>query len=83
MKMKYVITSGTFPILFNECLVHGDVCSNFAVKSAGFCSVDFVKQKDGKIITKVYCWGESETLKRKSNPEDASLIEQMLNNNSY
>ena len=76
MKMKYIIVAGfDLPILFHEGLGHDAVAKPFGVESAGFCNIHIV---NGKI--KAVAYGESTSLKLKSNPElDSMLITKLLN----
>lgn len=73
MKAKYIIIEHKaleVPIVFSPILQHSEVAGNKKVISAGFCRAD----EDG-----VYSvWGESISLKVKSRPEDAEIINKYL-----
>ena len=72
-KIKYIIYEDCFPVLFSEANKHSDFRTGQEITSAGFCSVFFENEK---ICVKVY--GESISLKLKSKPEDAELIERLF-----
>lgn len=76
-RVKYIIIDDISPILFSEMETHAKVAAMAAgrpITSAGFCSLFFVEE--GHIAANVY--GESVSLKLKSDPEDAALIERMF-----
>ncbi len=74
-KLKYIMADGS-PILFGDAIQHKEVARGFNVTSAGFCSIDFVREDDRY---KVSVYGESESIQKASNPNDAMKIEQMIN----
>ena len=77
MQKKYVITAQGHPILFDGTLIHKNVSIYYPVDSAGFFEITY--DEDLKRI-KVKCWGESNSLHIRSNPEaDAMIIENLLN----
>ena len=67
MIIKYIIIAeNNSPILFEKQVLHSEVAKPFgAIKSAGFCTISFKKNK-----LKIKCFGESSSLKIKSNPEE-------------
>ena len=72
---KYVIfgKSGLeMPVVFSPLITHSDVSISGAdeVIAAGFCEKDEAGQ--------YYVWGESLTLKKKSRPQDAEIINRYL-----
>lgn len=70
--MKYVMVIDNqgeeSPILFPECITHSSAVNNLraVVVSAGFCS-----KEEGKWVAQ----GMSESLRKKSRPEDSELIQ--------
>lgn len=84
-RIKYVIKSGVYPIVFSECNQHVDFqhTNGGAPTSAGFCTIhpgtpppDY----PGTTYLEVRCYGESISLGIKSNPEhDKYIIERFLN----
>lgn len=79
MKIKYIIIDELYPRLCSLAEQHSDVANGYKVTSAGFCSFE---QGDGSkdgMGWLVSCWGESLSLKIKSDPEhDSHLIERLL-----
>lgn len=71
MKLKYVIFDELFPVLLTEAMGHSEVRPQMKPTSAGFCSIH---PHDNTVAV----WGESVSLKLKSQPTDAFLIEKML-----
>ena len=71
-EMKYIVTN-SYPILFTQCQQHSDF-RHFNPSSAGMCRID---HEDGKFVAE--CYGESISLKLKTNPQDKIFIELMLN----
>ena len=75
--MKYIVVKDEFgteqPIVSSEILSHKNIAQGRSVISADFCK--FYPEGD-KITASV--WGDSFTLKVKSRPEDAELIERMM-----
>lgn len=67
MILKYIIIEeSNSPILFKKQVLHSEVAKPFrAIKSAGFCTISFKNYK-----LKINCFGESSSLKIKSNPEE-------------
>ena len=81
MKIKYVIIDYCLPILFSEGHQHAKFANIGKATSAGFCS--FYNEEDGSEDAgwHVSCWGESISLKIKSEPEnDAAIIKRLLDN---
>lgn len=77
-ELKYIIFQPTGmaerAILFNGLLVHsiiaeGIVKQGFKVISAGFCMI-----AKGDAVWPFECYGESESLKIKSRPEDSEVV---------
>jgi hypothetical protein len=87
MKVKYVIFDGLYPVIFSEAHKHSDFQHVGPGKptSAGFCSIHEVdaKPEHDTCCTRwleVQCYGESISLRLKSNPEnDQRWLERMLN----
>jgi len=77
--LKYIILKNkNTPILFpREPFSHFEIAKNLGgVKSAGFCIIHFT---EGKL--KIKCFGDSSTLKIKSNPkEDIEIIKNFIIN---
>ena len=82
----FEIGGSDVPVIFPNVLSHADVAriSYASVISAGFiqvCGDD--KPMDGACVrenaAKVCCFGDSETLKKKSRPEDSEIIDRELN----
>lgn len=78
-KMKYIIFNRSgleVPLIFPTTVNHIEIAQRigmvFKVVSAGQCSVG----NDGKI----YCWGESISLKVKSREEDTEIINRIMEN---
>jgi len=73
---KYIVINNGFElaIVFDPLLNHNDVGSSLNVVSAGFCHLP------DKLNADVAAYGESFTLKIKSRPQDAEIIEKMLRN---
>ncbi len=70
-KSKYIILyEEELPVLFNPIIQHSEIGIMKRVISAGFCS----RNDDGTYSV----WGESISLKVKSRPEDAKIIEKYL-----
>lgn len=82
MKLKYVIIDEGYPVLFGECNKHSDFSRVGRITSAGFC---LVREEDDtsphavalRKLT-VTAFGESHSLKIKSAPHDASIIERLF-----
>ncbi len=73
-KFKYVISDDLVPILFPEGIRHDKFRSIFPkIVSAGFCTIS---GENNDIL--VDCWGESVSLKVKSQQGDNAIIEMML-----
>lgn len=73
--IKYVIDENNIPLLFSREKEHIDVQKK--VRSAGFLFITFDNQR---FKFKVVCFGESTSLKIKSNPvNDNLIIEEFLN----
>lgn len=82
--MKYVMFNETNAVIFDPILSHKDVArgighAGFKPTSAGFFQVtpDF-PSKGGDYQIRVNCFGESETLKLKTNEKDAYWIAKRL-----
>lgn len=77
--LKYVIVQlhgvgNKIAIVFNDLINHCDVVkAPFVACSAGFCKVE-----SGDIFLQVSVWGESVSLKLKSDNEDAEVIRKTL-----
>jgi hypothetical protein len=78
MKGKYVIREYG-AVMFNDCYNHDDFGSKESVQSAGFfCVTPNPKVPQGIEVT---CWGESVSLKKKSDPiNDAKKIKRLICN---
>jgi hypothetical protein len=68
-ELKYIIFEDNSFILFDTCQKHSEACMRSDIKSAGFCSITFYN--DEVTIT---CYGESISLKKKSNENDSRII---------
>lgn len=70
-ELKYVVISGTQPIIFPNTLTHADVAryTGGMVTSAGFCS----KNPNGWD-----CWGRSESCNVNSTAEDHLLLDKVF-----
>ena len=78
MKIKYVIFGEMDAVLLGSTQNHSDVRScNAKPTSAGFCSFHHSAEE---CKFKADVWGESISLKLKSDPRDAYIIEYLLNN---
>lgn len=78
MRKKYIIFDDIFPCLISDGTGHADMKMLGRIPtSAGFFSTS-VNRETGKISVNVF--GESIGLKLKSDPEDAYLLERLLNN---
>lgn len=74
--LKYIINKKNNPVLFSRDIQHNTL--NQEAKSAGFIIIKY-DALSSRFIAK--CFGESDTLLLKSNPEtDEKLIETFLNN---
>ena len=76
--MKYIIIElmgFQVPIIFSPLLSHDDFCGSFGgtTTSAGFVDIDL---ETGKL----YCFGKSLSLGKKSRPEDEEIIRREINN---
>ena len=77
--MKYVINNQNEPILFSRNLVHNQITEN--VISAGFTKITFDENTKSY---NVVCFGESSTLKLKSNSlNDKEIIEAFINEKNF
>jgi hypothetical protein len=74
-EMKHVITKNGCPILFGKAQTH-DEFLKFSPVSAGFFTINF---DEHDLRSSVECYGESVSLKIKSDPNDCRKIELMLN----
>lgn len=73
--MKYVISNQNEPILFSRNLFHSQITQNAI--SAGFIIITFDENTKSY---NVVCFGESSTLKLKSNSiKDKEVIEAFMN----
>jgi hypothetical protein len=72
-EMKYVIDKNNCPFLFSIATQHSEI-GNERSLSAGFCRIRLENHK-----FTAECYGESVSLKKKSNPGDESIIELMFN----
>lgn len=72
--MKYIIFANGEPVIFPDTLGHNEVAGSRMVNSAGFCHIETHRNQWDDIRAKVSVWGESTSLKVKSNPEDAEII---------
>lgn len=87
-RKKYVILDECFPIIFTEAIGHDNfksISTGVGIlkpTSAGFfdTTIDHIRKAVGDYIT-VNTYGESVSLKLQSKPEDARLIEKLLNGN--
>ena len=75
MKLKYVITENLQPILFGLGISHDEVTKHKVI-SAGFCNF-YPHSETGDFVVKTF--GDSFSLKLKPSPDDAYLIEKLLN----
>jgi len=73
-RFKYVIVNGTYPRLCSEAETHKSLAGGLHVTSAGFARLDI----DPASRLSVSCFGESVSLKVKSDPIDSMLIERMF-----
>ena len=79
IKSKYIILDdgiGT-PIVFSPLVQHYKEAGGRPVVSAGFCDVHVKPDGDNQKI-EWFVWGESISLRKKSRPEDAELINKFL-----
>lgn len=88
MKLKYIIVNDSLPVLFGLYFQHISIRTNGTVTSAGFCSIAEVDTEPNGIgysekVFKAEVWGESVSLKVKSEPRDAKVIENMLNSHEF
>lgn len=90
MKIKYVIFGDICPVLLSEANQHRDIRNAYGeATSAGFCSFQYnpdkTKTEFGYNIGgwEVSVWGESISLKLKSNPHDAHMIERLLGSDGF
>lgn len=76
-KLKYVRTQDDVIIIFPEYIVHRDFF-RFNPKSAGFVEIDieFTSPPDTDMRIRFTCFGESQSLKLKSIPEEDSKLAQ-------
>lgn len=73
MKSKYIIIKDNgleMPVVFNPLIDHSTIAGANKVVSAGFCRCNI----DGYHSV----WGESVKLRIKSRPEDADILDKML-----
>ena len=77
-KLKYVIDRNGFPILFTEAMQHSDF-KHFGPISAGFYKLIPTKDEQGNLYTEAVAYGESLSLKMKSQVGDDKLIEFVCN----
>lgn len=75
--MKYIIFANNEPVIFPDTLGHNEVAGNRMVNSAGFCRIETYRNQWDDTRAKVSVWGESTSLKVKSCPEDAKIIEKI------
>lgn len=72
-KIKYLIIEDEFgnriPVIFSAALSHKECAGKMKVISAGFCEIHYIK---GKV--KIECYGHSEGLGIKSNPEKDNIL---------
>ncbi len=70
MDKKYIVVNkfGEQIIIFSSVLDHKTVTGDMDIISAGFINIEFG----------IHCYGESQTLKIKSRPEEDSLLAEML-----
>lgn len=73
--LKYVIKTNKIPVIFNSEIFHNEVL--FKPISAGYLILIFDK---GSSLFCAKCFGESTTLNIGVQEEDASIIENFLNN---
>ena len=73
---KYIIVE-CFPVIFDPAIQHDDIARNlpYKITSAGFMKIENVKEQ-----LFIKCWGESNSLNIKSNPEDDKKIIQRFFN---
>jgi hypothetical protein len=70
-RFKYIMLNEVYPIVFGEYFKHSDIVENNSrITSAGFGNL-FVNDKN-ELEVSVY--GESISLKKKSNPLDAKIL---------
>jgi hypothetical protein len=84
MKLKYVIYNTVYPVLSGQFVPHNEIRLDGLgpPTSAGFCSISEEPAGPAALrptYFKVTCWGESLALSLKSQPDDAHLIENLLN----
>jgi len=80
-RLKYVRTNDDVIIIFPEYIPHRDFF-RFRPKSAGFICIapklisvpDQIGRHDNELSLEISCYGESESLKLKSLPEEDSKI---------
>lgn len=68
--MKYIVFENSEAVIFSDTIGHDEVAGNKPVKSAGFCSIETFRNQFDDTRARVSVWGESTSLKKKSNPED-------------
>ena len=85
-KLKYVMIDNCMPVLFGDYFAHKQFSNLGKITSAGFCQIEEIptpqERRDISSVKmfKVYCFGESVSLGKKSNPEmDSKVIERVLN----
>jgi len=66
-RLKYIIFKDDVAILFPIFLDHSNMVNGFIPQSAGFAEIDCS-------TSKIFAFGESMTLKLKSQPEDSEIL---------
>lgn len=74
MDCKYIILDNLMPIIFHGSLTHKEIANGRKVRSAGFVDLYYTS----KGIT-ANCYASSASLEVESMPDDAHIIERMIN----
>lgn len=81
MTKKYIVIEnlGEHLIIFSPGLYHSTVAGNMKVISAGFMDIQFgVDNRMPYGIKHIHCYGESESLKVKSRPQEDKILAMVL-----
>lgn len=73
--MKYIVFENEDAIIFSNRCSHDFIAAGRNVLSAGFCRIETHRNCFDDIRAKVSVWGQSDSLKVKSNPADAQILE--------
>ncbi len=78
MQKKYIVVDNEQIIIFSPGLYHSQVAGDMKVISAGFMDIQFGNYPIGSSEMHIHCYGESESLKVGSRPQEDKILATIL-----